>query len=68
MYVSKLANINTMNTRMKGGVEKLDEAAASVSILKKELEIKEKDIAVASAEANKVTDENVLKLFNFFFS
>lgn len=56
-YNSKLLNIDTMNTRMKGGVEKLDEAAHSISILKKELEVKEKDMAVASAVANKVLAE-----------
>lgn len=43
-----------MAKRMSVGLTKLVEAAASVDVLKKELEVKEKEIAVASAQAEEV--------------
>lgn len=39
---------------MTTGLDKLIEAAASVDILKKELEIKEQEIKVATAKADEV--------------
>lgn len=39
---------------MSMGLTKLVEAAASVDVLRKELEVKEKEIAVASAQAEEV--------------
>lgn len=55
VYVDRLETINTMAKRMSVGLTKLVEAAASVDVLRKELEVKEKEIAIASAEAEVVS-------------
>ncbi|KAK6616888.1 Dynein heavy chain 8, axonemal [Polyplax serrata] len=57
IYVDRLDLINLMAKRMSMGLTKLVEAAASVDVLRKELEVKEKEIAVASAQAEEVLTE-----------
>ncbi|KAI5635618.1 dynein heavy chain and region d6 of dynein motor domain-containing protein [Phthorimaea operculella] len=54
LYKEKHENIAEMSRRMTTGLDKLVEAAASVDILKKELEEKEKEITVASDKAEVV--------------
>ncbi|XP_037951167.1 dynein heavy chain 8, axonemal [Teleopsis dalmanni] len=54
LYKDKQVNIIVMSDRMSSGLDKLDEAGASVSILKKELIEKNKNIAIASAEAEEI--------------
>ena len=51
---SKLAEIGGMSSRMNTGLQKLDEATVSVNELSKLLVVKEKELAIASAEADKV--------------
>ncbi|XP_026320150.1 dynein heavy chain 8, axonemal [Hyposmocoma kahamanoa] len=54
LYKEKHSNIAEMARRMTTGLDKLIEAAASVDVLKKELEIKEQEIKVATAKADDV--------------
>lgn len=54
MYTEKNGQIEVMAQRMKTGLSKLIEAAASVDILKQELAVKEREIAVATEDAEKV--------------
>jgi len=52
-----MKSINTMSLRMSVGIDKLNEAAQGIDVLKKELVVKEANIAVASAAANEVLEE-----------
>ncbi|XP_055711493.1 dynein axonemal heavy chain 8-like [Phlebotomus papatasi] len=52
-YVKKKLQIETMSNRMKGGIQKLLDAADAIKILKVELLDKEKDIDQATAQADK---------------
>ncbi|XP_060805314.1 dynein axonemal heavy chain 8 [Amyelois transitella] len=54
LYKEKHLNIAEMARRMTTGLDKLVEAAASVDILKKELELKEQEIKVATEKAEEV--------------
>lgn len=54
LYKQKQDNIIVMSERMSSGLDKLDEAGASVSVLKKELVEMNKVIAIASSEAEEV--------------
>ncbi|KPI94919.1 Dynein heavy chain 8, axonemal [Papilio xuthus] len=54
LYKDKHNNIAEMAKRMTTGLDKLVEAAASVDILKKELELKELEIKEATAKAEEV--------------
>lgn len=58
LYKDKQVNIITMSDRMSSGLDKLDEAGAAVSVLKKDLIEMNKVIAVATEEAEEVL-ENV---------
>ena len=50
----KLEEIGVLAQRMKTGLDKLVEAEKSVNALSVELAVKEKDLAVASKEADEV--------------
>lgn len=54
IYATKLKEIQILAKRMNVGLGKLSEAGESVEILRKDLEIKEKDIAIANKEAEAV--------------
>ncbi|XP_072937033.1 dynein axonemal heavy chain 8 [Epargyreus clarus] len=54
LYKEKHMNIAEMARRMTTGLDKLVEAAASVDVLKKELELKEIEIKEATAKAEEV--------------
>ncbi|KAK4886462.1 hypothetical protein RN001_002733 [Aquatica leii] len=54
LYKIKFDGIEVLASRMRTGLLKLIEAAESVDILRKELEVKEKEIAVASTAVEKV--------------
>lgn len=54
LYVDKEKGIDVLAIRMRTGLTKLVEAAASVDVLRKELAVKDKEIAVATAAAEKV--------------
>ena len=55
LYTERHHHIATMASRMNTGLSKLVEAAVSVDALRKELEAKDKEIAVASAKAEVVS-------------
>ncbi|XP_065810510.1 dynein axonemal heavy chain 8 [Labrus bergylta] len=57
LYSDKHNFINTLAERMKVGLSKLMEASESVAQLSKDLEVKEKELAIASAKADKVVAE-----------
>ena len=57
IYSSRGGEIGELARRMNTGLDKLVEASESVSQLSKELAVKEKELAVASAEAEKVLAE-----------
>ena len=57
--------ISILSSRMKTGLQKLIEATKSVDELSKELVIKEKDLAVASKEAEQVYCIALLCTFSF---
>lgn len=57
----KLEEIGILAERMRTGLDKLVEAEKSVNQLSKELAVKEKDLEVASKEA-----DEVLHLFLFY--
>ena len=61
VYTEKKAAIQELANRMNTGLEKLIEAETSVSQLAKELAVKEKELAVASKEAEKVLAEVTVK-------
>ena len=54
IYAEKKSEIGELASRMKTGLDKLIEATESVAQLSKELVVKEKDLVVASAKADKV--------------
>lgn len=54
LYKDKQSNIVVMSDRMSSGLSKLDEAGASVSVLKRELIEMNKVILVATEEAEEV--------------
>ncbi|XP_039952580.1 dynein heavy chain 8, axonemal [Bactrocera tryoni] len=56
LYKDKQVNIITMSDRMSSGLDKLDEAGAAVSVLKKELIEMNKVIAIATEEAEEVLE------------
>lgn len=55
-YVKKKLQIETMSNRMKGGIQKLLDAADAIKILKVKLLDKEKDIDQATAQADKALE------------
>ena len=55
----KLEEIGVLAQRMKTGLDKLVEAEKSVNALSLELAVKEKDLAVASKEADEVSDRAI---------
>ena len=55
IYGEKRAQIGELAERMNTGLDKLVEASASVALLSEELVVKEKELAVASIKADKVT-------------
>ncbi|XP_041836758.1 dynein heavy chain 8, axonemal-like [Melanotaenia boesemani] len=57
LYTEKYNTINTLAERMNVGLDKLMEASESVAKLSKELVVKEKELAIASAKANQVLAE-----------
>lgn len=54
IYSENRSHIGDLATRMQTGLDKLVEASESVAQLSKELVVKEKELAVASAKADKV--------------
>ena len=54
IYSEKRGEIGELATRMQTGLDKLIEASESVTLLSKELVVKEKDLAIASAKADEV--------------
>ncbi|XP_070701078.1 dynein axonemal heavy chain 8-like [Pempheris klunzingeri] len=57
LYTEKYNFINTLAERMNVGLDKLMEASKSVAQLSKDLEVKEKELAIASVKADKVVAE-----------
>lgn len=57
IYSGKASETGELASRMNTGLDKLVEASESVSKLSKELAVKEKELAIASAEAEKVLAE-----------
>uniref|UniRef100_A0A3B4Z926 Dynein axonemal heavy chain 8 n=1 Tax=Stegastes partitus TaxID=144197 RepID=A0A3B4Z926_9TELE len=57
LYTEKYNYINTMAERMNVGLDKLMEASQSVDQLSKDLKVKEKELEIASAKADKVVAE-----------
>ncbi|XP_032818620.1 dynein axonemal heavy chain 5-like isoform X1 [Petromyzon marinus] len=57
IYSEKLSNVALLSERMRTGLSKLQEAEKSVSQLSRELEVKEKELAVASRRADEVLCE-----------
>jgi len=54
LYHEKHSKVAELAQRMTTGLEKLEEASSSVDSLSKELVVKEKDLVVANAKADKV--------------
>ena len=61
MYEEKKKVVQDLAGRMQTGLDKLLEAGQSVALLAKELEVKEKDLVVASKEAEQVLAEVTIK-------
>ncbi|XP_041805872.1 dynein heavy chain 8, axonemal-like [Chelmon rostratus] len=57
LYTEKYNYINTLAERMHVGLAKLKEASRSVAQLSKDLEVKEKELEIASLKAEKVVAE-----------
>ncbi|KAM9349881.1 dynein axonemal heavy chain 8-like [Symphorus nematophorus] len=57
LYTEKYNYINTLAERMNVGLDKLMEASKSVAQLSKDLEVKEKELAIASVKADEVVAE-----------
>ena len=63
IYSENRSHIGDLATRMQTGLDKLVEASESVAQLSKELVVKEKELAVASAKADKVSRLGEFLLF-----
>uniref|UniRef100_A0A3Q3DQS3 Dynein heavy chain coiled coil stalk domain-containing protein n=1 Tax=Hippocampus comes TaxID=109280 RepID=A0A3Q3DQS3_HIPCM len=61
LYHQNHEHINTLAQRMNVGLNKLMEASVSVAKLSKELEVSEKELVVASAKADKVLAEVMVR-------
>ncbi|XP_077580363.1 dynein axonemal heavy chain 8-like [Stigmatopora nigra] len=61
LYHQNHEHINTLAERMNVGLNKLVEASVSVAKLSKELEVSEKELVVASAKADKVLAEVMVR-------
>ncbi len=61
IYLEQKKNLDQLAERMNTGLDKLLEASESVTKLSKELVVKEKDLVVANAEAEKVLKEVTVK-------
>ena len=61
IYTERRNIVGELSSRMKSGLEKLEEAGESVAQLAKELAVKEKELEVASKEAEKVLAEVTVK-------
>lgn len=61
VYKSKRIEIGELADRMNTGLDKLVEASESIAQLSKDLVVKEKELAVASAKADKVLAEVTVK-------
>lgn len=61
IYNNRFDEINTLADRMNTGLGKLIEAANAVSLLAKELDIKEKQLAIANDKADRVLKEVAVK-------
>ncbi|XP_061653536.1 dynein axonemal heavy chain 8-like isoform X1 [Phyllopteryx taeniolatus] len=61
LYHQNHEHINTLAERMNVGLNKLMEASVSVAKLSKELEVSEKELVVASAKADKVLAEVMIR-------
>ncbi|XP_077975281.1 dynein axonemal heavy chain 8-like [Styela clava] len=57
IYIENHSHLANLAQRMNTGLDKLKEAGESVAELSKELVVKEKDLAIASAKADKVLAE-----------
>uniref|UniRef100_G1K9W4 Dynein axonemal heavy chain 8 n=1 Tax=Anolis carolinensis TaxID=28377 RepID=G1K9W4_ANOCA len=64
VYSDKLANINEQAERMHIGLSKLMEASESVAKLSQELAVKEKELALASVKADKVSTNCIKIVFS----
>lgn len=57
IYAQKLEEINNLANRMDSGLDKLVEAGESVTLLKKELALKEAELIIANEKADKVMNK-----------
>ena len=55
IYSKKRGEIDILAQRMNTGLKKLVEATESVNVLSKELEVKEKELAIASKKTDQVS-------------
>lgn len=57
IYSQKLLDIENLANRMDSGLDKLVEAGESITLLKKELAVKEAELIIANEKADKVLKE-----------